>query len=740
MSSYNLSQDEVSLLDRGLLFIPSPIKYSSKDFLLSSQRLIRRLKLFDYFKDRDDQESYNPAAFHNRFNAPSTWVPPSFSCSKDTLAVVSAISDITNQTLYEHTDGYNGLFIKNVHNLPPEERHAIYALRQNQDIIIKSADKGGAVVIMQRSLYVAEAIRQLRNTKYYVKIPESLSAQNCSRITSIVCDLYDKKYITHRQRDYLLPQSVVKPRRFYLLPKIHKARHTWPMPFMPPGRPIVSCCGTELHPIGKFIDFFLQPFRTRNPAFIKDTYDFINKIRGQVVEPHFILVTGDVSSLYTNMDKDIILSTIKNIFHNNPDPSRPDQHILDLLELSLEGNDFIFENEWFRQILGMAMGNPCAPSAADLFLEKIDRAAMLVVLLYFRFLDDIFFLWPGTLEQLTEFNNFINTLIPNISITFTAEHQQIDFLDVTIFKHMENGVCTLHTKPYFKDTDTHQLVPTDSFHPRHMFKGIIKSQFLRLKRLSSFKCDYDSSARILCKVLRTRGYSNRLLRSTRNTIWYNNFVSNGATNNSIPIVVRYNSIGTLCAAKYKRVIQNSNPFRNIRLITAYTVHRNLGSMLSHATGSNSVSNDLNLYNSGCFKCPSIRCKSCNFLIDTRYFVSHITGKKFLIRQHINCKSKNVIYLIDCKKCHMQYVGETGRFLGERICDHLSCIRLNKTTPVSIHFNSKLHNINDFNITGIEMFNNSDSSHRKSRELFWQHVLKTIHPMGINNSNTYNNNT
>ena len=32
---------------------------------------------------------------------------------------------------------------------------------------------------------------------------------------------------------------------------------------------------------------------------------------------------------------------------------------------------------------------------------------------------------------------------------------------------------------------------------------------------------------------------------------------------------------------------------------------------------------------------------------------------------LNCKSKNLIYLVDCKKCGKQYIGETKRHLHQR---------------------------------------------------------------------------
>ena len=62
---------------------------------------------------------------------------------------------------------------------------------------------------------------------------------------------------------------------------------------------------------------------------------------------------------------------------------------------------------------------------------------------------------------------------------------------------------------------------------------------------------------------------------------------------------------------------------------------------------------------GCFKCTA-KCDLCkNFLKESNCFTSTSTGRTYPITQILSCKSKNVIYLVTCKKCNMQYVGSTS---------------------------------------------------------------------------------
>ena len=60
-------------------------------------------------------------------------------------------------------------------NLTPEERKALKDLQKRDDIIIKEADKGSAVVVMNKEDYLAEAGRQLGDTSFYQKLEKELT-------------------------------------------------------------------------------------------------------------------------------------------------------------------------------------------------------------------------------------------------------------------------------------------------------------------------------------------------------------------------------------------------------------------------------------------------------------------------------------------------------------------------------------------------------------------------------------
>ena len=72
-------------------------------------------------------------------------------------------------------------------------------------------------------------------------------------------------------------------------------------------------------------------------------------------------------------------------------------------------------------------------------------------------------------------------------------------------------------------------------------------------------------------------------------------------------------------------------------------------------------------------------------------------------------------------------------------DHRSH-RLKKHTPTGLHFNLENHHISDFTIQPIEQIcatNNNALMIRRNRELLWQRLLHTSHPIGFNNTASMN---
>ena len=86
-----------------------------------------------------------------------------------------------------------------------------------------------------------------------------------------------------------------------------------------------------------------------------------------------------------------------------------------------------FDKKLFLQKIGAAMGSRCIPNYANIFMSKIDKMAINAAALfgegirpirfYKRFLDDIFTIWLGSVEDLENFLDLLNTLHPTIKFS-----------------------------------------------------------------------------------------------------------------------------------------------------------------------------------------------------------------------------------------------------------------------------------------------------------------------------------
>ena len=124
---------------------------------------------------------------------------------------------------------------------------------------------------------------------------------------------------------------------------------------------------------------------------------------------------------------------------------------------------------------------------------------------------------------------------------------------------------------------------------------------------------------------------------------------------------------------------------------------------------------------------------CPIVMTNDKFASHTTGQRYKVKGHSSCKSSNVIYLIECKKCGCQDVGEIGQPLHCRINGHRFDITHQRTdeSPVVVHFNNVAHSVRDMAVIVIDQLHSSDPTLQKMRESRSFRDLRTAFPQGMN---------
>ena len=142
----------------------------------------------------------------------------------------------------------------------------------------------------------------------------------------------------------------------------------------------------------------------------------------------------------------------------------------------------------------------------------------------------------------------------------------------------------------------------------------------------------------------------------------------------------------------------------------------------------------------CRGCGGKRCEVCKYISETESFADKKGERIFQIRSgDLDCNSKNVVYLAECRSCRMQYVGSTSTKFRARFNNYKSAYRNYNLghsisqTSFHAHFAAENHQgMQDWKFTLIDQAADMDSVRRK--ESFWQHTLDTFCPNGLNERN------
>lgn len=675
---------------------------------LDVQTYHRRIKLATYFKGSQNR-AIPP------FVGTSTWEPPLDKLPPEIGLLVDKDKNMLNS-------GFK--VVKRAPNLSVREVKALRELMGNKTIVIKPADKGSAVVILSREQYVTEVKRQLSDSIYYKKLKEPIYLRTIPMVSRILDELYNKRVINKKQSSYLKGEGQPRPRRFYILPKIHKEPEKWTVPHeIPPGRPIVSDCGSETYQTAEFIDFYLNPLSVRHPSYIKDSYYFIDLVKSLTIPADSFLFSIDIDSLYTNIDIAAGLQAVREIFQKYPDAKRPDKEILELLEINLRRNDFEFDGDFYLQVKGTAMGKRFAPAYANIFMAKWEAEALEKCprkpLHYLRYLDDIWGVWTYSKPDFEGFIRTLNAHDWSIQCKYELDDKKIDFLDTTVYKGRNFEVHNkLDIKVFFKKTDTHALLYKSSFHPRHTYRGIVKAQLLRFHRICTRQEDFQEAVKELFVALRKRGYSRQFLRQCLRSFLDRKEALEG---DRIPLITTYSLFNVQMHKKLKEnfdsLMINTGVLPNRAVISAYRRNKNLKDYLVRAR-----------LTSQQFLKPTVLFGT---FCSLTFVKNRVKKTIFPVRQRFTPQSTNCVYLIFCVKCGIQYVGETKNSISLRMTQHRYNIknRRERQTPLVEHFIS--HSYKSLRVAGLERNALWTDWERKKVERRWIYRLDTKEPDGLN---------
>ncbi|XP_077111244.1 uncharacterized protein LOC143767108 [Ranitomeya variabilis] len=740
-------EQELAVLQKGLSFCPTP-NWDALQLKKDLEYFYRTIRLKTHFGSITDN-------LHTPIPTRGDGIPPALSIT--TLGLRNR-SNFCPPRTYHAAETFISLVDKEIDslihqqrlglfplhsNLSTTEKQALSSLHTNNSIIVKPADKGGAIVVMNRTQYIGEIYRQLADTNTYDIIPRDPVVAISRKIQNVIDTYLVKHTIDQKTATFLVNPHPITP-VFYVLPKIHKSLRN------PPGRPIVASTDSVLSPLSIFLERILTPMVKTTQSFLLDTGHFLDIIKQLgTVPPHSTLVTLDVNSLYTAIQHTKGIEATRLLLHQSTIPEDAIQFCLDLLTLVLYENYFLFEDTFYIQKCGTAMGSNVAPAYANAFMNHFETTHVFNnelylqhALCYHRYIDDIFLIWTGPPDTLTTFHSYLNSILPELQFTIYCNTDSVPFLDTTVIK-ATNG--DLSTDMYCKPTDCNSLLLYTSCHPRSLKNSLPRSQLNRVARIVSDPIKLNDRLDTMSSKFQARCYPSKLLtdekarilsplspRPPRNTAERVPFV-----HRFHPLVPKVHSIIRRHWPLLAKAYPNIQSFKEPALMCNKRPPNIKDQLVRADVGTKRPINTqrlLSTQRNGTFPC--LNCASCSNVIKSSTITHPRSGKTYPIHGFHTCDSNFVVYLIKCP-CGLLYIGETTQHIKDRISSHKSTIRCGKNwLPLPDHFTKFKHTVAQLKFQVIEKVPRPrrGGDHvrlLRARETFWIYKLDTLAPKGLN---------
>ena len=342
------------------------------------------------------------------------------------------------------------------------------------------------------------------------------------------------------------------------------------------------------------------------------------------------MVSFDVVSLFTNVPLNKVFDFIRqkteeNVYQFDLEVGK----ICELIKLCVKDTYFTFNGIHYCQTYGVAMGSSLSPILANLYMEYFETTLLpnihiegLRITCYRRYVDDIFALIKGKeFHKVEELLHLMNS--QEESIKFTLENSvnmEMPFLDLQV----KFTTSEFKTRVHRKSTHSNSYIHFFSNHSSQVKQGVLIGLFLRALRYCEPEF-LDDEIKYIFESFEKLGYPfhflNKALCKSRR-IFYNN--------------------------KEKRC-WNPNKDKIVKLPYVPEFEEKIVSKLD--------------------KC------------DYKFVFSYEdTLKKSLCKNRLEPCGQGQdyegpgVYLIDCNKCSLSYVGETGRNLETRKKEHGRDIR------------------------------------------------------------------
>lgn len=585
LSRISLTAADRTLLGKGYKFIPRPKNRKNNELWTAMDDFIRRIRIRSQF-ELESRHSTARSSYSDNLpflKLPNPGYQPPLSKSPLIEQYIGSIQQNLETQLAQHT------LAPNKDNLTRLERKALKRWRYRKDVVVKPADKNLGIAIVDSDWYEEQVRSHLDNRSSFlpIDIPRAQRILNSvsKQIANISIDLpaHLAKYISQFSSH---TDPISHCSHFYLTIKVHKPA--------PCGRPIVAAHSYITTPLSFFLTKCIEPFVTSQKRYVKNSREIcrlVDMLESSEYSQYYnrkdeeeclYFVAGDVESLYPNVD----IPTAVDIFKENVDQitgalgihqleaEKIKRTFLMSINTVLKFNIVQFNQSFYLQKNGIAMGTPIAPYFASMYMHHLEDTIPTPsgkILLWKRYIDDTLIIFRGTLDDLNDFLYAHNQINPKIKVNWKVSKHQVEFLDLVIFFDKETN--RIQYKTHQKIFNKYLYIPKNSFHTPNQLKSWINAELNRYANTCSLKIHFTQMCTIFSQRLKNRGYSskwiNKVFKNFKENKGYEEIrkeakakvTKNKSASPITPFIITYNP--AFLGLNIKRALTSGDAYREI---------------------------------------------------------------------------------------------------------------------------------------------------------------------------------
>lgn len=487
---------DLKFLGLGPRFCPRPTAPPVATYVCSIGQFTRRIRVYDFFHNVCNiaqNDDYDP-----RLQARNTWLPP-----ENTAECHTVIEYINNKS--------SAILSNHVLTSPDRITRAMRRLSNDPRVKIVLSDKNMGIVVLPIETYDDMVWAHLSDGEHYahvgpVNCEQWVDILNTLRIRSATL-MFQAKHLgllTNQAKNFLNQGDESLP-KFHVLPKLHKRTP----PGVPiPSRPIVGAVKWITTNWAIFLATKLEAVTVEHS--LRDSTELVIDFERTPLNDQDLLVTGDVTSLYTMMSLERLYRVVRQELRQIHSDQIA-EFMVTVLEVICKSNYFLYGETVFHQTDGIAMGCNAAVYCANIYLKDFDHRFVRCFKYYRRYIDDIFAVYIYGIDALERTASAMGEYIAGITVNFNYSYDSVDFLDLTVYKLRGRAAF----KTYQKPNNCYQYIPPSSFHNPACISGYIRGECIRYVRTNT--CLQDRLAMILL-------FRRRLLARSFSTTFVDNII------------------------------------------------------------------------------------------------------------------------------------------------------------------------------------------------------------------------